>query len=265
VTIQLAAQEATLPGDTLMEKFQATLDCGFDGIELSGQGRGVFAGRAAELREARTAGVVMCSAVMHTDVFLGDFDPERRRSAIEELKVLLSTVVEAGGRGVVSPNAFGVFSRKLPPFTPPRSQEDSRAALVEALVELGAHAAAVGAQVFLEPLNRYEDYLVNTLADATSIVAEVDSPGVAVVADTYHMSIEEADCAASLRAVGAHLGHVQLGDSNRLEPGAGHYDWPATLAALDELGYDGWLAMECGLSGPTVEVLPGVATLLRKR
>ena len=43
MTIRLAAQESTLPGDTLMEKFQATLDCGFDGIELSGQGGGVFA------------------------------------------------------------------------------------------------------------------------------------------------------------------------------------------------------------------------------
>ena len=85
MSVKLAAQESTLPGDTLEEKFEFTLDCGFDGIELSGRGDGIFAGRAAELRRAREAGVVMCSAVMHTDVFLGDFDPdaaaERDRSA----------------------------------------------------------------------------------------------------------------------------------------------------------------------------------------
>lgn len=263
MSIKLAAQEATLPGANLQEQFQFALDCGFDGIELSGKGGGVFGARAAELREARAAGVVMCSAVMHTPTFLGTFEPEGRRTAIEDLKVLLSTIVEAGGLGIVSPNAYGVFSKKLPPFTPPRSDEESRRLLVEALVELGEHAVRAGSQLFLEPLNRYEDYLVNTLADAVSVVEEVGSPGVAVIADTYHMSIEEADCAKSIESAGAHIRHVQLGDSNRLEPGAGHYDWPATLAALDRIGYDGWLAMECGLSGPTGEVLPKVATLLR--
>ena len=265
MSIKLAAQEATLPGANLQEQFQFALDCGFDGIELSGQGSGVFGARAGELRKARADGVVMCSAVMHTPTFLGSFEPEARATAIEDLKVLLSTIVEAGGLGIVSPNAFGAFSKKLPPFTPPRSDAESRRLLVEALVELGEHAAREGSVLFLEPLNRYEDYLVNTLADAVSIVQEVGSPGVAVIADTYHMSIEEVDCAASIEAAGAHIQHVQLGDSNRLEPGAGHYDWPATLAALDRIGFDGWLAMECGLSGPTGDVLPGVAKLLRAR
>lgn len=264
MSFKLAAQESTLPGDTLMDKFQFTLDCGFDGIELSGRGDGVFAGRVEELRQARAAGVAMCSAVMHTEVFVGDFDARRSRSAIDQLKELLTTVVEAGALGVVSPNGFGVFSTKLPPFTPPRSRADSRAALVAALSEVGEHAVSVGAQVFLEPLNRYEDYLINTLADAVSIVEEVGSKGVSVIADTYHMSIEEADCAASIRAAGQHIHHVQLGDSNRLEPGAGHYDWPATLDALESVGYQGWLAMECGLSGATGDVLPGVARLLRR-
>ncbi len=84
-----------------------------------------------------------------------------------------------------------------------------------------------------------------------------------MIADTYHMSIEEADCATSIESAGSWIRHVQLGDSNRLEPGAGHYDWPATLAALDRIGYHGWLAMECGLSGPTGEVLPKAVTVLR--
>ena len=67
----------------------------------------------------------------------------RRRRAIDELKALLTTVAVAGGIGVVSPNAYAVFSRSVPPYTPPRSQEDSRAALVEALTELGEHGVSV--------------------------------------------------------------------------------------------------------------------------
>ena len=85
-----------------------------------------------------------------------------------------------------------------------------------------------------------------------------------VIADTFHMSIEETVPGDAVRAAGARIEHVQLGDSGRLEPGNGHYDWPDTLDALEAIGYEGWLAMECGLSGPAEQVLPGVAKLLKR-
>lgn len=264
MTFRLAAQESMLEGDTLEEKFAFAQEHGFDGIELSGRGGGVFAGRVEELRAAREAGVVMPSAVVAMSHFVGDFDDANRRSAIDDVKDLLSTLPAAGAAGVVMPNGFAVFSKRLPPFEPPRPDEASRASLVEALRELGRHGEQVGAKVFLEPLNRYEDYLVNTLADAVAIVEEVGSSAVSVIADTFHMSIEESDIGAAIRAAGQRIEHVQLGDSDRLEPGHGHYDWPETIDALEAVGYSGWLAMECRLSGPPAEVLPGVARLLRR-
>ena len=262
MSFRLAAAEMTLPGDTLEEKFTFVRKVGFDGIELSARGDGIFGARIDELRRARDAGVLMPTAVVHMDHFIGDFDAGRRRDAIEQLKIHLSTIAAAGGNGIVSPHAFGLFSRRLPPFTPPRPVEDSRAALVEALRELGEHAESVGTKVYLEPLNRFEDFVINQLADAASVIEEVGSPGVMITADTFHMSIEEARIGESIRKAGPMIGHVQLGDSNRLEPGAGHYDWPETLEALHAIGYDGWLAMECGLSGPVDQILPEVADLL---
>jgi sugar phosphate isomerase/epimerase len=264
MSFRLAAQESMLEGDTLEEKFAFAQEHGFDGIELSGRGEGVFARRRQELEAARAAGVAMPSAVVAMPHFVGDFDEDHRRSAIEDVKAMLSTLPAAGAAGMVMPNGFAVFSTRLPPFVPPRSDEESRAKLVEALAELGRHGEAVGAKIFLEPLNRYEDYLVNTLADAVSIVEEVGSSAVTVIADTFHMSIEETDIGAAIRAAGPHIQHVQLGDSDRLEPGHGHYDWPETLDALEAIGYEGWLAMECRLSGPPAAVLPGVADLLRR-
>ena len=264
MAFRLAAQESTCEGDTLIEKFAFAQSVGFDGIELSGRGDGVFVGRADELRAAREAGVVMPSAVSHVDHFMGDFDPAKRLDAIDELKAMLTTLVQAGGIGIVAPHAFGLFSKKLPPFEPPRSDEDSRALLLDALREVGEHAAGLGVQVFLEPLNRFEDFVVNTLDDAVWYVEQLDSPGVSVIADTWHMSIEESDIGAAIRRAGDRIHHVQLGDSNRLEPGAGHYDWDETLTALENIGYDGWLAMECGLSGPAREVLPRVSALLKR-
>jgi len=262
MSFRLAAQEWMLEGETLEEKFGFAQSVGFDGIELGARGGGVFEGRAEELRTARAAGVVMPSAVVLPTYFLGDFEAEHREQGIAELEGFLRTLPDAGAAGIVSPNSFGVFSDRLPPFEPPRPPLESRAALIDGLRRVAATAEETGTVVYLEPLNRYEDYLVNTLADAVGVVEEIDSPGLGVIADTFHMSIEEGDIGASIRAAGPRIAHVQLGDTNRLEPGLGHYDWRETLVALAEVGYDGWLALECGLSGAAREVLPRVAELL---
>jgi len=264
VTLRLAAQEWMLEGDTLEQKFAFAESVGFDGIELGAVGGGTFERRADELLAAREAGVVMPSAVVLPSAFLGDFDADRRRLAIDELAGFLRTLGHAGASGIVCPNSFGVFSTKLPPFEPPRSDDDSRALLVAALREALIASADVEAVIYLEPLNRYEDYLIHTLADASAVADDVADPRVRVIADTFHMSVEEADIGRAIRDAGSRIAHVQLGDSNRLEPGAGHYDWDETLAALDDIGYDGWLAMECGLSGPAAEVLPRVSRLLKR-
>ena len=124
---------------------------GFDGIELSGRGDGIFAGARGRAPRRSRAGVVMPTAVVHMDHFIGDFDEGRRRDAIDELKLLLSTIVEAGGTGIVTPNAFGLFSTKLPPFTRPAPMGSPARQLVEALSEAGEHAVSVGAVVYLEP------------------------------------------------------------------------------------------------------------------
>lgn len=264
MAFRLAAQESTCEGATLLEKMDFAVSVGFDGIELSGRGNGIFVERADELLAARDAGVVMPSAVAHVDHFIGDFDPDNRRLAIDELKMMLSTLAIAGGSYFVTPHAFGLFSTKLPPFTPPRSVDDSKVLLLDALQEVADHAVSVGTQAVLEPLNRFEDFVVNTLEDASFYIDQVASSGLGLIADTWHMSIEESDIGAAIRRAGDRITHVQLGDSNRLEPGAGHYDWDETLAALEDIGYTGWLAMECQLTGPSREVLPRVAKLLKR-
>jgi sugar phosphate isomerase/epimerase len=179
------------------------------------------------------------------------------------MKSQLSVMAEIGGRGVMSPASWGMFSLRLPPFVPPRAPEEDRAILVEALRALGEHAEREGVEFYLEPLNRYEDHMVNRLAEAAELCAAAGSRAVRVVADTYHMNIEEADPPAALRALAGHLGHVQVSDSNRFEPGAGHVDWAAHFRALADIGYTGDLAVECRLSGPAEDVLPAAASVLR--
>ncbi|MBF8185225.1 sugar phosphate isomerase/epimerase [Nonomuraea sp. K274] len=168
---------------------------------------------------------------------------------------------ELGGIGVMTPASWGQFSRRLPPFEPPRTPEEDREVLAEALGILGEHAQRNGVLIMLEPLNRYENHMVNTLAEAVSYCA-MDS--IRVVGDTYHMNIEEDDPCRSLIEAAPYIAHIQISESNRNQPGTGHLDWSAQLATLDAVGYDGYLALECRLRGDPEIVLPQTAAFVRK-
>jgi sugar phosphate isomerase/epimerase len=262
----ICVQEQHLPGDSVVEKWKYARKWGFDGIELRGQGDGRFRSRLPELREAAAAGVITPTVCVEMPHFIGAFDPALRADALEQLRQQLSVIAELGGRGAMTPASYGMFSNRLPPFLrPPRDPDEDRGVLVQSLRVLGTHAMELGVEIYLEPLNRYEDHMVNTLAAATELVDAVGLSSVKIVADTYHMNIEEADPAAALLTAGAErIGHLQASDSNRLEPGAGHVDWALFGATVQALGYTGPIAVESRLSGPAEEVLPRVPPLLRR-
>jgi sugar phosphate isomerase/epimerase len=81
--------------------------------------------------------------------------------------------------------------------------------------------------------------------------------------DLFHMNIEEDDPGESIRRADGYLAHVHLADSNRAQPGAGHNDFASAFGALREIGFDGYLAMECGIRGGAEMVLPQVVRHLR--
>jgi sugar phosphate isomerase/epimerase len=261
---KISCQEQLLPGASLPERWGFARAAGFDGIELRGRGDRALEARLPELREAEALGVPMPTVCVEMPHFFGDFDRDRREDAIRQLRSQLTVIAAIGGRLVMTPASYGMFSRRLPPFQPPRSPDEDRAVLLDGLYRLGELAQREGVLLCLEPLNRYEDYLVNTLEQAVELCRTVGLPSVRVAADTYHMNIEEADPAGALLAAAPWLGHVQLSDSNRLEPGAGHIDWCATFAALEAAHYDGWLAVECRLSGPADAALPAAVSRLRQ-
>lgn len=263
--VKIACQEQLLPGSTLQQKWEFAVAAGYDAIELRGHGAYAFRQRLPELRRAIRDGVILPTVCVDMRHFFGAFDRELRRDALDQMKSQLSVIADIGGRGAVTPASYGMFSLRLPPFTPPRTAEEDRDVLLDGLTELGKHAEKEGVRLFLEPLNRYEDHMVNRLDQALELIRTVGSDGLAIAADTYHMNIEEDVPAAALRAAGRLVGHVQVSDSNRLQPGAGHLDWHAVLAALSCMGYDGFLAVECRLRGNPVEAVAGIPAFLRSR
>jgi len=105
--------------------------------------------------------------------------------------------------------------------------------------------------------------MVNTLAQGADLVAAAGSTGVRLLADTYHMSIEEDDLCAALRACAGVLGAVHLSDSNRHQPGTGHVPFGPVLATLAEIGFDGVLSVACRLRGEPGEAVAGAGRYLR--
>ena len=263
-TVRLAVQEQYLRGSTMIEKWDHARRLGFDAIELRGAGDGQFAARLDELKAAAGAGVIMPTVCVDMRHFVGDFDAEKRADALVQMKSQLSVMAEIGGRLAMTPASYGMFSKRLPPFVPPRSDDEDTEILLDAFGRLADHAEAAGVIIALEPLNRYENHMINKLADAQALCEKINSRHFGIAADTYHMNIEEADPPKAVIEAGPWIRHVQLSDSNRLEPGAGHIDWPVILDALWAIGYDKELAFECRLSGEADEVLPVAVRRVRQ-
>lgn len=116
--------------------------------------------------------------------------------------------------------------------------------LKEALEVLGLHAQRYGIPLIYEPLNRYETNLVNTEADGAQLLKSLQSENVRLLADLFHMNIEETDIASGLKDGGHWIGHVHFVDSNRRPAGSGHLDYPPIIAALQAIGYQGYLSAE---------------------
>ncbi len=116
--------------------------------------------------------------------------------------------------------------------------------LTEALVELAEQARSYGVPLLFEPLNRYETNLVNTLEEGTQLLQSSGCQSVRLLADLFHMSIEERDLAEALKAAGRWVGHLHFVDSNRRPVGEGHLAFGPIVSALERIHYDGYASAE---------------------
>lgn len=116
--------------------------------------------------------------------------------------------------------------------------------LAEALEQLGPRAHAQGVPLFYEPLNRYETNLFNRLGDAVSFLKTLRTSNIKLLADLFHMNLEESSPAQALTDAGAHIGHVHYADSNRHAMGFGHTNVAPIVDALKGMHYQGYLSAE---------------------
>ena len=116
--------------------------------------------------------------------------------------------------------------------------------VLDAYHRLAETARSVGVRLGIEPVNRYETNIINTLGQAAEVVRAVDPKTMFVQMDTYHMNIEEADIAGAIEATQDVLGYAHVGESNRGYLGSGTFDFDTYFKALARVGYSGGFTWE---------------------
>jgi sugar phosphate isomerase/epimerase len=123
-------------------------------------------------------------------------------------------------------------------------REEALTWLAEGLGILGKEAAEKDVALIYEPLNRYETNLINTMQAGVEFIESRKIDNIKLLADLFHMNIEEADMADSIRKYAEHIGHVHFADSNRRPVGLGHTNMQDITSTLKEIGYDGFISAE---------------------
>lgn len=166
-------------------------------------------------------------------------DRRIRAAGLDRLKWAIDMAAALGAETICGPihSAFAYFS-----YYPPTEDELDRSA--EILQKAGDYAQSAGIVLAPEALNRFECYLVNTMAQLKVLLEKVNHPAVAAIYDTHHANIEEKNQGAAIRLIGSHLKHVHITENDRGTPGKGQVNWDEVFTALKAVGYDGWLTIE---------------------
>jgi sugar phosphate isomerase/epimerase len=219
---------------------RAASEAGFDAIEL-------FAPSASVIRTLplprvltefglRLAAVGTGAGMVVHRLSLTDPDASRREAATSFIRDLVEVGAEFG-----APAIIGSMQGRWDDVVP---RELATAWLRDALQQLGELAGRRGATLLYEPLNRYETNMANTLAQGVDLLRPLAHIPVRLLADLFHMNIEEADLAAALIQAGPAVGHLHFADSNRQAVGFGHTPMAPVAEALARIGYDGYASAE---------------------
>ena len=223
---------------SLQESMQSAKDLGFDAIEIFPPNPEYF-----QTIDARTlarkigleiAAVGTGAGWLKHKLSLADADPQIRARAMEFLSSMLVAATQ-----LQAPMIIGSMQGRSGPGV---SKTQAKKFLREGLERLDAQAKAIGGNILYEPLNRYETDQCNTLEQGTELIRGLSSTK--LLADWFHMNIEEADMVESILKAGTAIGHVHFADTNRLAVGSGHLSVQSLIDALGQIGYRGFLSAE---------------------
>ena len=226
--------------DGLEAGFQTAKEFGYDAVEIFAPAPDAV--NPDELRslvekyELGVAAVGTGAGMVKHGLSLVDADPEKRQQAIEFIKSMIDFGGPFGAPAIIG-SMQGKWGGDI-------DREAALNLLRDALNELGPYAGKHNVALIYEPLNRYETNLITTVADGVDFLKTLSTDNVKLLADLFHMNIEEANIADAIRAGAGHIGHVHFVDSNRRAAGLGHMDFGPIGEALREIDYQDYASVE---------------------
>lgn len=176
-------------------------------------------------------------AFLEEGLSLSHTDDAVRRKTIERLKAHILLASSLGALVIV-----GLIRGNLPAGT--NEREEVLVYFKEALAECSRFAEENGVKLVIEPLNRYEVNFLHTIDETVALIKSLKRPNIGILADSFHMNIEEVDFYQSLCRAQNLLWHFHIADSNRLAPGWGHTDFTPFAQALRDIHYQGFISAE---------------------
>ncbi|MDZ4853072.1 MAG: sugar phosphate isomerase/epimerase family protein [Pirellulaceae bacterium] len=226
--------------DDLPGACRAASELGYDAIELFAPSPTAVAidelKSLLEKHRLQLAAVGTGAGMVKHGLNLTDPDPQKREAA----KNFIRSMIDYGSQF----NAPAIIGSMQGRWGNAIDRGQALSLLGAALNELGEHAASLGVTLIYEPLNRYETNLIKTVADGVAFLNTVKTKNVRLLADLFHMNIEEANVADAIRVGKGAIGHIHFVDSNRQACGLGHTDFVPIMKAIREIGYDGYLSAE---------------------
>jgi D-psicose/D-tagatose/L-ribulose 3-epimerase len=239
-------------GDEPVEETFARLKrCGYDGVELMGEPDQYDPEAINKLCDSYGLKVLSIAGMYPWPTDSRDLanpDPAIRERAVDYLIKCVHFATQVGAPLIiVVPAAVG----RVSPLGGESDDEHWVAGVerewenaVSSVKQAAVVAEEKGVFLAIEPINRYETFLVTNVDDALRFVRDVGSSAVKIHLDTFHMNIEESDPADAIRRAGDLLVNVHISDSNREAVGRGHFDFRGLMKALKDIGYRGTLALE---------------------
>ncbi|MCX8082859.1 MAG: sugar phosphate isomerase/epimerase [bacterium] len=262
--MKIGCQEGLLPGSNLKEKFEIAKKIGFEGIEIWGSELLRNPEKIKEYKKiSEETGIKISSICVGYRNSLLEPEPGDREKTREDIKRLLEIGKEIGVVGLIVVPVFG--GPKVPNLSPYRNAyELEKELLLSQLPEIVKKAEETECCILLEPLNRYETHFLNRLEQAVEYCEKIGSEYLKILADFFHMNIEEADISESFKKAGRWIAHVHLADSNRLLPGMGHTNFEGGFRALKEVNFENYMILECWVPEPVKENLEKSLRFMRK-
>lgn len=243
VTISLVPQARGGPfifWDDLERSIAQAAKLGYDAVEIfAPSASGLDVGALSRLlpdHHLKLAAVGTGAGWVVHKLRLTDPDPAIRAKAKDFVRAMIEAAAPFGAPTIVG-SMQGRWEGEV-------SKDQALALLADALQELGSFAERLGVPLIYEPLNRYETNLCTTIGEGAALLQRLSTRNVKLLADLFHMNIEEADVPMALVAGQQWIGHVHLADSNRRPAGLGHTDFDLIAAALRQMNYQGYLSAE---------------------